>query len=293
MSDDKTDGWQASNYCIGFLDLLGQRNAMRGQSLLPSIGSIEDRQAFSSVIRETIGVIFRLQKGADEMLRGALERDPNSPFRAALSEDQKPIWDQMHKTRVHQQRWSDGLVFFTSLSDPEIKCRMGGIFWIIAQAGCHCFLGLAGKQPVRGAIDVAWGVELRPGELYGPAVACAYELESEVAKHPRIVVGQRVIEVLEECRRVQATNFFTAYDRVLAEKSLEFLKRDDDGVWIVDYLNGHFRAAVTQGQHLEMYRLARAFAAQQLAEHAAAGDKKLAERYERVVSYFDRHAEEC
>lgn len=290
MQHEEEPGWQAHNYCISFLDLLGQRRAMHGQGLLPSVDTTEGKQAFRSVIRDSIGAIFRLQRGADEMLRGALDRDPNSPLRLSLQDAQKEIWDEMHKTCIQQQRWSDGLVFFASLGDRQIKCPMGGPFWIIAQAGCHCFLGLAAGQPVRGGIDVAWGVELRPGELYGPAVSCAYDLESKVAQRPRIVVGQRAVDMLETYRCNQGTDYFAQYDRTLAEASLKLLKRDEDGQWIVHYLGHHFRAMVTQGQHSEMHRLGKAFVLQQLNGYRAAGDEKLTVRYEHVLSYFDQHA---
>lgn len=289
MQNEKEPAWQAHNYCIAFLDLLGQRRAMHGQGLLSPVDTVDGNQAFRSVIRDTIGAIFRLQRGADEMLRGALERDPNSPLRLSLREEQREIWDEMHKTCIQHQRWSDGLVFFASLGDRQIKCPMGGPFWIIAQAGCHCFWGLASRQPVRGGIDAAWGVELRPGELYGPAVACAYELESTIAQYPRVVVGQRMVDVLEECRGSAGTDYFSQYDRTLAEACLKLLLRDDDGNWIVHYLGESFRAMVTKENHPEMYRYARSFIDQQITQHTSAGDTKLVGRYQTVASYSDRY----
>jgi hypothetical protein len=187
----------AQNYCLAFIDLLGQREAVRDQELLPILKTDEEEQAFRAVIRNSIGAIIRLQHDAEIMVKAAINPRTDSPLRAKLSESEKTAWDEMSATRLTTQRWSDGLVSFVSLGDHEIRCVMNGVFAIFCLAGSLCLMGLANKRPIRGAIDVAWGVEILPGELYGPAVARAYELETTVAQYPRIVVGPRTVRFLE------------------------------------------------------------------------------------------------
>ena len=184
------------NYCVSFIDLLGQRAALQGQSLVPTFQSEGDKQRWHRTIRDSIGSIVALQEHANEMTR-ASELNPNSPLRAQLPADHQMVWDSMQLTRVTTQRWSDGLVSFASLSDTSVKCHLNNVYQLFAQAGSLAFIGLASKRPIRGAIEIAWAVELRPGELYGAALARAYELESEVAEYPRIVIGKEMLRFLD------------------------------------------------------------------------------------------------
>ncbi|HTT09210.1 MAG TPA: hypothetical protein VMH34_10530, partial [Gammaproteobacteria bacterium] len=178
--------WTVCNYAVSFIDLLGQRTKFADQGILPSFASDKEHQQFLTIVKESIGPIFALQRQADAMLRGFLKAQQNSPRRAALPPQLRASFDELQRTRITTQRWSDGLVSFVSLGDQTVKCPMNGIYCLFVLAGSHCLLGLAMQQPLRGAIELAWGVELRDGELYGPVVARAYELETTAAQYPRI-----------------------------------------------------------------------------------------------------------
>ncbi|WP_313953747.1 hypothetical protein [Accumulibacter sp.] len=279
----------AHNYCLAFIDLLGQRDAMRGQGLLKPIESEGQREAFHDVLRNSIGAIIKLQERAEEMLRPILEENLDSPHRSALSPEQQAIWDAMERTRIETQRWSDGLVSFVCLGDTDMRCRMNGVFGIFVLAGTLCLLGLATGRPIRGAIEIAWGIELHPGELYGPAVARAYELESEIAQYPRIVLGPEAVKFLDAHAANAEQDIFSQNDRELAALCLKMLVRDADGRWILHYLGDTFQNSVTHGYHVELHGAARKFVLDQLLTHRAQRNTKLSFRYSHLLQYFDAH----
>jgi hypothetical protein len=281
--------WIAYNYCVAFVDLLGQRDALRGQGLLVRPQSDEQRKAFHEILRNSIGAIIKLQERAEEMLAPILQQNLDSPRRAALPLEQQPIWDEMQRTRITTQRWSDGLVLFACLGDTEIRCQMNGIFGIFGLTGSLCLLGLATGHPIRGAIEIAWGVELRPNELYGPAVARAYEIESEIAQYPRIVVGPETVRFLQAHSVNPGQDVFSQTDREFASLCLDMLVQDADGHWLLHYLGERFQFAVTHTQHAELYGMARKFVYDQLFTHQANRNTKLAFRYSHLVQYFDAH----
>lgn len=283
------DQMNARNYCISFIDLLGQRDALQGQGLLPIFKSEQEHQRFNSTLKDSIGAILRLQARAEDMLSAGQQERPESPLRASLSPEQQAVWDEMLRARVTTQRWSDGLVSFVCLGDQDIKCPLNGIFHIFGTAGSLCFMGLASQYPIRGALDVAWGVEIRPGELYGAAVARAYELESIYAQYPRIVVGPRVIAFLEAHKTNTEQDVYSATNRALAELCLGMLAQDVDGLWILHYLGDRFRQAVTHRHHDELYSKARKYVEEQLQMHQRSGNSKLAFRYSHLLLYFDAH----
>lgn len=283
------DQWTAYNYFISFIDLLGQRDALRGQGLLPVFKTEEDHNRFIGTLKDSIGPVLKLQEDAEDMLREGQRESPESPFRASLPPEHKALWDEMLRARVTTQRWSDGLVSFVCLGDQDIKCPLNGVFNIFGSAGSLCFMGLATRHPIRGAIDVAWGIEIRPGELYGAAVARAYELESIYAQYPRIVVSSRVVSFLQAHANNQEKDVYSANNRALAELCLGMLVLDVDGIWILHYLGDQFRQAVTYRHHNELYSKARKFVEEQLQLHQKSANSKLAFRYSHLLLYFDAH----
>lgn len=281
--------WVAGNYCVCFIDLLGQRDALRGQGLLPLFESEEESKEFNAVLRNSIGAIIKLQEQARNMLAGITNPNPNSELRAKLPLEQHSTWDEMQSTRIETQRWSDGVMSFASLGDADIKCKINAVFGIFGLAGALCLLGLATRRPIRGAIEIGWGVELHPGELYGAAVANAYELESNIAQYPRIVVGPEVVKLLEAHAANSSQDNYSQLDRELAILNLGMLVQDADGYWLLHYLSEQFQQAITQDHHAELYVATRKFVFEQLSEHQASLNTKLAFRYLHLLRYFDAH----
>ena len=85
-------------------------------------------------------------------------------------------------------------------------------------------------RSLRGGITVG-DVALSYGQLFGPAVVRGYALESQVARFPRVVVGE---EVLRELRNNPALWVHDPEYDLEATKNL--LRRDFDGEYFVDYL---------------------------------------------------------
>lgn len=281
------DPWGVYNYCTGFIDLLGQREEYKNEGLLPQFASEEERKEFLQKIRRGIGAIFDLQQTAENMLKVALS--PTSRLKKTLPPELHDSYDQMQKTRVKRQRWSDGMVFFVSLGETDIKCPMNGVFYLFGLAASLCFFGLAKRRPLRGAIDIAWGVELHEGELYGAAVAKAYELESSVAQYPRIVVSDRTMGYLEANRRNIDADFFSQTNSELAKICLSMLMQDVDGYWFIHYLGAEFQSYISQNQHEYIYNKAIKFIEDQSETHRKNGEGKLAFRYSHLLSYFVAH----
>jgi len=295
MADEKTANpptfnLTAFNYCVLFIDLLGQRAAFRDQGWLPPHETEEQKKAFRAKLDQTIRRVLTAHYAAKVILEAVHNIDPQGLTRQELNPEERPIWDEMTKNRIRKQHWSDGIASYVNLGDSEIKCHMHGIFGLFGVAGVECFMGLVHGQPLRGAMDGGWGVEITPGELYGPAVAHAYELESEVARYPRIVVGERVAELIRVHIENTERSVFAAYNRALATRCANMLIRDSDGVLIVHYLGDTFREAFTKGKHEDMYRSALKFAKDELARFQATNDAKLAPRYANLVAYLTRFA---
>jgi hypothetical protein len=275
-----------ANYCVCFIDLLGQKAAMAGQGLLPEHETPEQYEALIKLAKSTVGQIVGVHKHAATMLASMnQQRDPPGP----LGDAEREAWRQFHIDNTVTQRWSDGLMVFASLADAGQRPVIHDVYTEFCLAGAMCLIGLAGKAPLRGGLDIAWGIELNPGELYGPAVANAYILESTCAKFPRIVVGEHVARFLETIASSTASDLVSRVSRVYAEKCLGMLSRDKDGLLFVDYLGQAFEGAVTSEAIEGLWTHARSFVDAQLTLHAEHGAKELVHRYSALAEYFDAH----
>jgi hypothetical protein len=180
-------------------------------------------------------------------------------------------------------------MIFANLGDDQIKCQLNNVHRLFTLAGALCFIGLASRRPLRGAIEIAWGVELHPGELYGAAVARAYELESEVADYPRIVVGQQMLRFLDLQAQNPNPSPYDQFNKALATFCRNMLVQDADGHWILHYLGNVFVDRVSQVNHQELYDKALTFVVEQIKEHQASRNTKLAFRYVQLHRYFAAH----
>jgi|28_taG_2_1085356.scaffolds.fasta_scaffold00002_4 hypothetical protein len=283
---------EIANYCTCFIDLLGQQAKLQGQGLLPEFKTQEEKEHFDTVLMGTIGAIERLQRSSTIMRKALIEKDPSKPRYQALSVDEKILFDDMTKHVAIEQRWSDGLVYFASLAESHSKCPMNAVIDIFFSAGSLCLIGLACEVPLRGGIDIAWGVELNPGELYGAALANAYNIESKEAKYPRVVVSQQTVDYLKVVMETEVNgDRINALNSQLALRCLSYLIKDYDGNYIIDHLGDAFVSSfMSTGADSELFFLAEKFIKAQIAIHSENNNAKLLNRYHQLNDYFNSYA---
>ena len=276
------------NYCVSFVDILGQRDALKGQNILPDVRNEDTKKEFRAVVRNSVGAIIKLQELADTFRQGYSKPFPT---RDLLNKEEKSLYDKMKAQKPKQQRWSDGLVYFSPLGGENNHCPMNAIFEIFGLSGILCFIGLANSMPVRGAIEISWGVELHHSELYGAVVKNSYELESSVAQSPRIVVGQYAIDYLRShfVEPIDEGDKLAAYNRDLAEICLNMVVVDQDGYHILDYLGRTFTHTVTREKRPSLYKLAYSFICKEYEEHFKNRNTKLSIRYAWLKGYYDQN----
>jgi hypothetical protein len=141
-------------------------------------------------------------------------------------------------------------------------------------------------QPLRGGIDVGIGVEFDRGDLYGPVLVSAYELESKVAQWPRIAVGKGLVPYLRWLSSGGYGGELSRGEARLADQMLAMVGPDVDGQVVLDYLGKTFRAHV----NIDRALIAKAFAFvnSEYERFVGSGDEKLASRYRQLGEYFEK-----
>jgi hypothetical protein len=231
-----------ANYIVGFVDLLGQREGFKGQGLIPDADNEKETALFHAKTKDTTGAIKSLWS-LDEMINNAriLSQKNALNFKTTLPIEQQNEFNALVKYKISKQYWSDGIVYFTSLGDPEVSVPMNAINSIVLMLGAICFNQLAMQRPIRGGVEISWATELKHGELYGCGLAKAYELESEKAQYPRIVLGDLIMKYLHTISQFPQNTKHNEFSSLLANQCLKMIKIDCDGYPIIHYLSEYFQ----------------------------------------------------
>ena len=286
------DRFKIYNYCVSWLDLLGHKSRYQNKGLLPPFASATEEQEFHESVKQSVGVIDDLQSDTDAllkpMLRGYFFRKKKLPPRL------RPlhyIYEEMRKSRIVKQQFADTILCYSAIDAPAVRNPMMDVYFIMAQAGLLCFLGLVKACPVRGAIDVAWGTELHARELNGPAFVNAYSLENQAALWPRIVVGEGLVSFLNAWAQSQDTDIRSRHQKYWAVKCKAFISIDTDRLPFVDYLSDAFTELIPSEAIEILYTKAVNFIRNQMDEHRKSGNLKLLGRYGQLLTYYKHRSQ--
>lgn len=101
---------------------------------------------------------------------------------------------------------------------------------------------------LRGGLTVGL-IHVEGQMAFGPGFIRAYQLESQFANYPRIVVGPEVFRALREDARLRADHH-DLEDEIHYQR--ELLQQGDDGLWFIDYLYGFREEMDYPEDHLDL-----------------------------------------
>lgn len=285
------------NYCyylVAFIDVLGQKEAFEGIKDLPK--NEEEKQKLIKAHSETAIFIEELRDWFDDYFN-AYTKERESQFK--VPEAKKEQFDEMSKSILKHTRFSDCIQAFVSLQSEKYHSPcINGVFGVLGACGGMLLLSLARKKPFRAGIDIGIATELTTNEVYGPGFFNAYALESKIAQHPRIIIGDNLINYLMDLsRKIQQLPNQAPEDielcKIMADSCLKMIIKDLDGYYILDYLGNKFIDNFTG--HLsedekesmsETFKLAFNFVEEEYKKRRDARDEKLATRYFMLYNYF-------
>lgn len=268
------------DYAVAFIDLLGQKAEMPGRYLPPN------RDEAIALVKESVGKIIGMQKLFERFYHGFTAPSAHDIY-SRLPEGVKREAPDLAPGELKWQHFSDGFVIYAPLGNGLVSSPSNSIFGMLLATGVLCCSGLAAHSPIRAGLDVGWGVEYRPNELYGAALACGYHLESQVAQWPRVVVGEGLMEYLNHYASPTGADIGARFRNLMAKQCMGLIAPDIDGQMVVDYLGKNFAEAVGGGFDKRLVGDARLFVEAQFGHWRSAGDLKLETRYAQLKRYFD------
>jgi hypothetical protein len=173
------------------------------------------------------------------------------------------------------------------LFDDNERCTSMSSILSVLFGVCGIFvISLVSRKPFRGGIDIGWGVRLPQDEVYGSALVKAVKLEGEVAKHPRIVIGESLWEYINSVVKLQATTIESKMAKKNAETSKSLITTDSDGKHILDVIGSSVHD-IGGGITPEFVKSSYEFVVEAHNHLNSVGNTKLSPRYSNLRSYFE------
>lgn len=257
------------------MDVLGQRDKFR---TLKQPTDAREEDEVKEVLRQTAGFVVDLrgvfQKQFETFEAGApnMHRHTKEPVRPSFT------------------GFSDSFVTSVPLWEKDHELVPAVIVFSALSAACVVMLtALASKHPLRGGIDVGLATQIGPGEIYGTALERAYILEANVAKYPRLVIGDELWRYLNAAManfERQTTPVAKAITAIV-NKTMEMIATDTDGQRILDYLGPVIVSNAGRDHGRLMVQPAYNFVLAEKRRVLAKGDPELIGRYVLLRNYFE------
>ena len=287
-----------SYYAVASIDVLGITEDCEGLEELPT--DAESLARFEKAYEETVSWIETFRNCFRELFDFFVGEQESI---AKVPGEEKSKFDELRKVELKYHFISDTVFAFVPLATTGFHANVvNGIYGIIGACGGMLLGSLAEGKPFRAGIDVGVGIELKNGDLFGPAAIKASEIEKRIANYPRIVFGDNFLGYLDCLIKKNNPTLGKDEDdreacKIMADCCLRMTDIDIDGHRIVDYLGKEFRTRLYnfrekhgKGSFEEVYRKARQFVASEYIRRSIAKDE-LATRYFLLNRYFESREE--
>ena len=203
--------------------------------------------------------------------------------------------DAMRQFTLTYQRFSDSSFAYSPFFHiPDMKWLYPSIraaFCAIAAHGYLVLKSLCRGKPIRGGMEIDFATKLTGGGLYGPVCYQAHRLEKEVAKYPRIVIGDRLRRFLkfaeqEKLKIPNQRDEDVRASRAAASRCLKMIAKDVDGQYIIDYMGDVMQEAVSGEIMVGLSNQAYEFAKSQHSRWKEDDNYELAGRYHMLMNYL-------
>ncbi len=285
-----------TNYIVSYIDVLGQKALLEnirdltetteGKVLLKTE---KGRNKFEEIREKTYGSVLELRQTFENALKIFGDKILSHHELNTLSpEDQHEIKRIAKPMSYHF--FSDTITIYAPLQrEDELKVR-----YCIAATFFACMetmlLKFSNGTFFRGGIEVGEGIEFPSGGIYGLALNDAYNLEKETAEYPRVVVGNKLAELIQNKeKKTKYSKFLSRVNTRLYDLCGSLIIKDKDGNFIIDFLGKTF-ADLCPGYLRERSQRYIGNACKAIGnEYTKAlseGDEKLSHRFELLKDYY-------
>ncbi|MEX2217674.1 MAG: hypothetical protein WD749_02850 [Phycisphaerales bacterium] len=286
QEDDPNRPISVANYAVALVDVLNQRQALMQWAVVTE----DDKPGaeFLAKLKATVGRILDVRKMLRDYVEGFAERNlPPQDVWSTLPESMRQEYLAFSTSNLRMQSFSDTAILYAPMRAHRGEPLMKDVYGIIGGVAMLIPGLLSVGVAARGAIEIGAGTgDAFEGQIYGPCLAMAHHLESGVADYPRVVIGPHLNKYLRGFAARKPKDPWSALSWEMAnEIRNSFVANDDDGRPIVDFLGPGMRQ---QREAMKPFvHRAFAFVQRERDRFKRDGNKKLEDRYARLLRYFE------
>ena len=281
MTPETEMGRRFGLYVVGVFDVLGQKRSLYQLPGARTPGVIQKDEVLN-YLRDTVGRVLEVRT----LFKNQFEQAVRTTERIGRSHGVTALQKQMMTPSIRFWGMSDSYVMAIPPPDGQelsTVSRLIDVYRMLDVAAAVWLLAMSRDLPIRGGIELGFAIDVGEHEVYGHALAEAHRLESRVAQFPRVVVGEKLIFLLnsavEKASQRDAQEAYMA--KTLAGLCRKCLRTDEYGQLEVDVAGGSIAAQMREDMP-EVLTAVERNVQQQLKGHEDAGDNKLVERYQRL-----------
>jgi hypothetical protein len=198
MSQPEVGGPVVENYVVACVDVLGQREQLKAFPPLILNPGPEDIASLSEAVRSTYGRVQTVRRLISVYLEKQDTHASDTDWYQSLSPEDRNEFHRLRDHRIESRQFSDTVVFYASLRNSSGMLTLAPVIDMLWAAAMGMLASLGEKIAIRGAIEIGAALSDPEFGIYGSAYYAAYDLESNVAGYPRIVIGPRLFEYLRK-----------------------------------------------------------------------------------------------
>lgn len=281
---------QIAPYVVALVDVLNQRQRLQEWDPFPD--SDDAKEKLGKALAGTLGAVEEVRKVFRIFADCYVPKFIRPMFQTKMKEYTATEWSLLRKrflVSIHCQCFSDTTLLYSPVCTSTTLTTVLGVEALLSASAMAMIFALGHGIAIRGAIEFGTGSDFFPNEIYGPVLHRVYQLEQEVAKHPRIVVGKGVIDFLERWKSRSCVDLGEEVNRQRAQVCEAAIIKDGDNVPMVHYLGDRIRevACIDDGWRVYVEQAYQFVLGEYQRFSLDDRDEKLAKRYAEVVHYFD------
>lgn len=280
---------QIRYYVLCLLDVLGQTGNLKEWSVLRPDGTLPSQA--ETAFRRSVNTVLYLRNQFKAVFARLADRTISDEEWAKAPPDKQAAFERYKKCRLEILAFSDTLVFYAPMRNDFGDVSAVPLHRMLAACATMMMLALARRIPLRGAITIGTGLEMGEADFYGPVLAEAHGLESKCAGYPRVLVSKEVMDFIQVQGGFSEDPTIEGLQARLNRLNAELICRDTDDLYIIDYLGESMcRLSMTtpSAPHVtEMVVALYRFASEERIRFKGLADKKLEERYSRLLEYIE------
>lgn len=268
-------------YLIVFVDLVGQKEALRKITKIPT-GDIEEPH-FIEIAKKSVGQVLHFREFFENCFKESYVPNAN-----LVVPDLQEEFISAQKSAVFFNGFSDSVIIAVPLMGNDENCTaINGVYDALIAT---CLIGLTYLSegiPFRAGLDVGVGTRINEKEVYGAALERAYYLENCLAEYPRYVVGNELAEYLLSVENQQPNTRLGLVAKNLAGLCRRMIIKDTDGRLMLDFLGPHIHESYKNIIDKSIIIKANKFVVSEYEKYLDQNNNKLSSRYYRLMSYLN------